>query len=76
MAPKQKEISTGVREMIVKCHREGNNQSESARIFDISRSTIQSIFKKYNEFGSVENRPGGRRPKHLPRGMERSFQEL
>ena len=43
MATKQKEIGTDVREMIVKCHSEGKNQSELARIFDIPGSTIQSI---------------------------------
>lgn len=59
MAPKHKETGTDVREIIVKCHREGKNQSELARIFDIPGSTIQStcILKKYNEFGSVENSP-------------------
>ena len=75
MAPKQKEIGTDVREMIVKCHSEGKNQIELARVFDIPRATIQRILKKYNDFGSVENRPARGRLNYLPRGMELMFQD-
>ena len=49
MAPKQKEISSEVRNLIVKNHKEGKNQCELARMFGLSRSTVKSILKKFDQ---------------------------
>ena len=58
MASGRKVLSSEVRNLIVQSHQEGKNQCELARIFNISRSTIKSIIKKYKQHGAVENRPG------------------
>ena len=58
MASERKELSSEVRKVTVQSHQEGKNQCEFARIFNISRSTIKSIIKKYKQHGAVENRPG------------------
>ena len=58
MASERKELSSEVRNLIVQCHQEGKNQCELARIFNISRSIIKSIIKKYKQHGTVENRTG------------------
>lgn len=59
------ELSSDVRNMIIKCYEEGKNQSELARLFNIPRSTIKSVIKKFHEYGTVENRPGRGRKKCL-----------
>lgn len=58
MATGRRELSSEVRNLIVQCHHEGKNQCELARIFNISRSTIKSVIKKFHQHGTVENRPG------------------
>ena len=58
MASERKELSSEVRNLIVRSHQEGKNQCELSRIFNISRSTIKSIIKKYKQHGTVENRSG------------------
>lgn len=58
MAPKRRETSVGLRELIVKCHKEGNSQYKIAQIFGIPRGTVQSILRKFKQHGVIENRPG------------------
>lgn len=61
-------LSPEVREMIVKCHQENRIKSEFSKIFGIPGSTIESIIKKFELCGSVENRSGsGRRQLFLNR---------
>lgn len=47
MAPKQREISTGVRQMVVKCYQGGKIQCEFTRIFGVPRASSKSNLKKY-----------------------------
>lgn len=58
MAPKRKETSTELRELIIKCHQEGNSQYKIAEIFRIPRATVQSILKKFKQHGVTENMSG------------------
>ena len=58
MATKRKEISSEVRELVVKCSKDGISQYQLAEMFDIPRATIQSILKKYKQYGHAENRTG------------------
>lgn len=63
MGRKSKELSTNVKEMIVESYKSNRNVSELSRIFGIPRRTIGSVIKKFNDFGSVENRSGRGRKK-------------
>ena len=58
MAPKYKELSSEVREMIVKSYQSNQNMSELSEMLGIPRSTFKSVIGKYKQFGSVENRSG------------------
>ena len=63
MAPKSKELCSDVRELIVKSYQNNKNISNLSQILGIPRSTIKSVIKKYETFGSVENRCGRGRKK-------------
>ena len=65
MVRKSAELGGEVRQMIVESYRSNKNISELARIFGIPRRTIGSVIKKFQQFGSVENRSG--------RGRKRLF---
>ena len=70
MAPKSKELSVDVREMIINSYRENKNKAELSRIYGIPRTTISSVIKKYQDYGTVENRGGrGRRKLFTDRDM-------
>ena len=58
MDTKRKEISSDIRNLVIECHLEGHSRYKLAEMFNIPRSTIQSIIKKYKRHGIVENRTG------------------
>ena len=56
MGRKSEELSDSVKEQIVRASYQVTNVSEVARIFDIPRTTVSSVLKKFRATGSVETR--------------------
>lgn len=53
------------RELIVSLHKKGNSTRDIADILDISKSKSAFWVKRYNETGSLENKPRSGRPTSL-----------
>ena len=48
---------------------EGRSKSEVARDYDVSRTWVQQLCKRYEAEGSVAFEPRSRRPQHNPRAV-------
>ena len=67
---KTKEPCVDLRQIIINFHKSGNSYSTISKRLAIPRSTVKSVIKKFEQFGTTENLPGGgRKPKLLPRTM-------
>ena len=58
MVGKSKELSSDVKNQLVKSYQLNKNISKLASIYGIPRTTVCSVLKKYKQTGSVENKPG------------------
>lgn len=65
MSDKRKEISVDIRNLIIKLRQEKKSYSEIAKIVTKKRSTVQSIIKKFESFGTVLNKRRSGRPRIL-----------
>ena len=65
MSTKRMLTPTAVKEMMISCHQKGKRLKEIADLTGKSRSTVQSIIKKWKETGCVEN--------HLCKGRPSAF---
>lgn len=66
MAPR-KEISTDVRQLVVKYRNERKSFGEIAKLLNLSKSTVQTIFNNFENTNNFENKPRSGRPKKLSR---------
>ena len=55
MRTKSAELSTPLKEVLVKAYQQGQSKSNLAQIFSIPWSTVHSIIKRFEERGTVEN---------------------
>lgn len=69
----RKEIHISVRNMVVNLRKENKSYGEIAKTVKLSRSTVQTIIRNYNNNNSTENKPRSGRPKKLSRGDVSSF---
>ena len=53
--PKSKEISSDLRERIVACHEANEGYGTISKRLQVPIPTIQSLLKKFKEFGTTEN---------------------
>ena len=58
MMVKTKELSISSRQKIINLHKLGNSYGEISKRLDIQRSTLQSVIKKFAEFGTAETLHG------------------
>lgn len=63
----RKEIQISVRNLVINLRKENKSYGEIAKIVKLSRSTVQTIIKNYNNTNSTENKPRSGRPKKLSR---------
>ena len=63
----RKEISIDVRNLVVKHRNECKSYGEIAKLLNLSKSTVQTIFNNFENNGTVENKPRSGRPKKLNR---------
>lgn len=74
---KTKELSVDLRQKIIDFHKSGNSYGEISKRLSIPRSTVQSVIKKFNVFGSTETLPGrGRKRKLSPRSARKICREV
>lgn len=59
----RKEISTDVRNLVVKYRNEKKSFGEISKLLNLSKSTVQTVFNNLKNTGSVENKPRSGRPK-------------
>lgn len=65
---KSEEIPVAVRKKVIEAYQTEKNKAELGRLLGIPRTTINSIIKKFEVHGSVENRHrSGRKPKFTVR---------
>ena len=65
---KTKELSVDLRQIFINFHKSVYSYSTISNQLAIPRSTVQSVIKKFKQFGTTENLPGcGRKPKLSPR---------
>ena len=60
-----KQASTIIRELVLKLRNEGKTFSEIGSIKNRSHNTVKKVIDKYEQFGTIEFRPGAGRPKVL-----------
>ena len=61
----RKEISTDLRNRVIQHRNEAKSLGEIAKILKLSKSSVQSICKKYEISGNVANKPRSGRPKKI-----------
>lgn len=71
MGRKGKELSSEKKSDIIRLLKDGKSISSISEITKIPRTTINSVIKKFNESGSIENFPRIGRPKKLTDHNER-----
>jgi hypothetical protein len=62
MGWKEKEMSPDLNKVAVDLFKNGEQISGIARVLQQPRPTISSIFRRFREAGTVENRPRSERP--------------
>ena len=65
MAPKKKEHSIDLRTLVIKRHLNGDSQREIGKKVLLSRSTVQSIIKKYKNTKCIGNLFGSGRKRKI-----------
>lgn len=70
---KTKEISLDLRKRIVEAHKEGEGYTCLSKRFQVSRSAVRSIIKKFNEIHTVENMTGRGRKRKISKTLERKL---
>lgn len=74
---KTKELSVDLREKIIEYRKAGNSYGNISARLDIPRATVQSIIKKFAEFGTVKTLPGrGRKQKVSVRNVRKLCREV
>ena len=64
MMGKTKEFSIDLRQRVINFNKSENSYSTISKWLAIPRSTVQSVIKKFKQFGITENLPEhGRKPK-------------
>lgn len=63
----RKEIQISVRNLVVSLRKEEKSYCEIAKMVKLSRATVQTIIRNYNNTNSTENKPRSGRPKKLSR---------
>ena len=58
MMVKTKELSIDLRLKIIDLHKAENSYGEISKCLDIPKSIVQSVIKKFAQFGSAETLPG------------------
>lgn len=66
MAPR-KEISVDVRNLVIKHRKEKKSYGEISKILNLSRATVQTIVKNFENSGYTEDKPRSGRPMKLSR---------
>lgn len=66
MSPR-KEISTDLRKLVISYRNNKKSFGEIAKLLNLSKSTVQTIFNNYKTSSSVESKPRSGRPKKLNR---------
>jgi len=56
--PKTKEFSSDLRKRIVDAHKAGEGYTKLSQLFQVSRSGVRSIIKKFKESHTVQNKSG------------------
>lgn len=73
MAPRRKEISYEVRELIAKLSKERRSYGEIGKIVNKPHSSVQTVIKNYGERNCVENKLRSGRPRKLTEREGRSI---
>ena len=65
-------ISNEVRRLIVKAREDGHSVEEIIELFDVKKTAVYDLFKKFDETGSYESLPygGGRKPALSPEQLD------
>ncbi|XP_055903333.1 uncharacterized protein LOC129939369 [Eupeodes corollae] len=61
----RKEISSEVRKIVIKLKNEGMSMAKIGKSLDLSKASVQTIIKNYNETGHYDSRPRSGRPRKL-----------
>ena len=70
---KRKELSSDIKTRIIDKHKAGNSYNKISEQLHVPKSTIQSVIKKYKEFGSPANMPRAGRPRKISHRMPRKI---
>lgn len=70
---KTKEISLDFRRRTVNAHRGGEGYTRLSKRFQVSRTAVRSIIKKFEETSTVENKTGRGRKQKISKLLERKL---
>ncbi|CAC5420358.1 unnamed protein product [Mytilus coruscus] len=73
MGRKGKELSPDLKRIAVDLFRNGEKISDIARILQKPRSTISGIIRRFQDAGTIENRPRSGRPRAM---LDRDYRQL
>lgn len=71
--PKTKEISEDIRKMVVKLRREGKSLQGIGEILNLTKPTVQTIIKNFENNGNYANKHRSGRPRKLTERLERTI---
>lgn len=71
LSNKRKELSEGERNIIISLHKEGKSYGEISNIVKRSRSTIESVVKRFSSTNTTKNKSRSGRPRKIKRGEQR-----
>jgi transposase len=70
---KRRELSSDIKKLIIDKHKTGISYNKISENLHVPKSTIQSIIRKYQEFGSTANLPRAGRPRKISPRMTRKI---
>lgn len=71
--PKTKEISLDLRQRIIDAHNTGEGYTKLSKHFQVSRTGVRCIIRKFKESHKVQNMPGRGRKRKISKTLERKL---
>lgn len=74
--PRGVKISVEIKQLIINAYSRGDRQSDIARRFEVKKSAVWAIIKRYERTGSIEHKPKSGRPKKMSNKSVRMLKRI
>lgn len=74
--PRGIKISVDLKQRIIDAYSKGDRQSDIARRFEVKKSAVWAIIKRYERTGSIEGKPKSGRPKKMSKKSVRLLKRI